>query len=958
MKKLLIAGLLLLILNSAYLFAYGTPSLFYMINVLFHVALGLVLIPPFIISGLGIVKQASDVLGPRCKFLAWLAYDSMIVCIVTGISLIVVGNTRPNHWILWLHIFSAVLSILLLFICLNMARTKTVFTKQWTGLWRLGLGIAAFGIVFPLVALTIQQHQANPNDIIRNPLSPPLSMEQESMLGKEGPFFPSAAETNTGGLISASFFMDSKSCGQSGCHPDVVEQWEASAHHFSSFNNQWYRKSIEYMQEVVGVEPSKWCAGCHDQALLFSGMFDRPVEEILDTPEAHAGIGCNGCHAIGRIKDSMGNGGYVIEYPPLHDLATSDNPVIQFLHNFLIRVDPEPHRRTFLKPFLREQTAEFCSSCHKVHLDKPVNHYRWLRGFNTYDNWQASGVSGQGARSFYYPEKPQKCVECHMPLTPSRDAGNIKGFVHNHRFPGANTALPVANRDAEQLKVTTDFLKDKQVSVDIFAMTEPGKPTLPGGTAAQRSSAEPRLSSSFAIGEEQGMAVGVGGGTTGPAEKIIAPLESSNAFVRHGDTLRLDVVVRTLKVGHFFPTGTVDAFDVWLELKAVDNRGDTLFWSGAVADDGKGAVEPGAHFYRSFMLDAHGNPINKRNAWATRATLYVNLIPPGAADVARFRLLIPEDCGESIQVTAKLNYRKFDWWHTQFAYAGVPDPNATAAQVSPHFDDRRWSFTGDLTQVSGSLKEIPILPIVEMTRDRLDIKVLSAGMELPHVPTTHDPDSRRRWNDYGIGLLRQGDTKGAERAFRTVTQLDPDYVDGWVNVARAQLREGNIDGAEESLGRALAMDPKLAKSRYFYGLALKSRGDYDAAHKQFHLAADSYPRDRVVLNQIGRVHFLKKEYQAAVNALQKVLAIDPEDLQAHYNLMLSYRGLGDMKNAKREQALYLRFKADESAQIITGQYRQKDPDANNERQPIHEHHSVPLPWGSEAESAEPLSAAY
>jgi len=24
-------------------------------------------------------------------------------------------------------------------------------------------------------------------------------------------------------------------------------------HHFSSFNNQWYRKSIEYMQEVAGV---------------------------------------------------------------------------------------------------------------------------------------------------------------------------------------------------------------------------------------------------------------------------------------------------------------------------------------------------------------------------------------------------------------------------------------------------------------------------------------------------------------------------------------------------------------------------------------------------------------------------------------------------------------------------------------------------------------------------------
>jgi len=951
MKKLLITGLMLLILNSAYLSVYATPSLFYMSNVLFHVLLGLALILPFLVYGLHILRQSLELLGRKGKFLGWPAYACMIVSMAAGVYLTIFGNTRPNRWALRLHIATAVIAVLMMLVCLGLAKAKLSLSKQWRWLWRWSLAIVIIGLILPVAALSLARKKVQPSNVIRNPLSPPSSMDQESMQGKEGPFFPSAAETNTGGLIPASFFTNSKSCAQSGCHPDVYEQWEASAHRFSSFNNQWYRKSIEYMQEVVGVEPSKWCAGCHDQALLFSGMFDRPVAEIIDTPEAHAGIGCNGCHAIAKVKDTMGNGGYVIEYPPLHDLAVSENPVIKFLHNFLTRMDPEPHRRTFLKPFLREQTAEFCSSCHKVHLDKPVNHYRWLRGFNEYDNWQASGVSGQGARSFYYPEQPQKCVECHMPLAPSRDAGNINGFVHDHRFPGANTALPVANQDPEQLKITTDFLQDEQVSIDIFAMTEPGASAATSAAAARRSFAEPRLSSSFAVGEEQGMAVGVGSRRLGPAEKIIAPLSQSNAIVRQGDSLRLDVVVRTLKVGHFFPAGTVDAFDVWIELKAVDKQGQTLFWSGAVADDGKGPVEAGAHFYRSFMLDGHGNPINKRNAWATRATLYVNLIPPGAADVARFRLRIPDDCTDEITISAKLNYRKFDWWHTQFAYAGMPDPCDTEAKVSPHFDDRRWLFTGSLDQVSGTLKEIPVVPIVEMAQDHLRMQVLPAQANLPDLPKTADPQTWERWNDYGIGLLRQGDTKGAERAFRRVTQLDPNYVDGWVNVARAQLQEGNIDGAETSLTRALALDPKLAKSRYFYGLALKSRGEYDQALEQLRLAAAAYPRDRVVANQIGRIYFLKKEYQNAITELQKVLAIDPEDLQAHYNLMLSYRGLGDMDKARQEQTLYLRFKADESAQIITGQYRREDPAANNERQPIHEHHYVPLPWEPDKENS-------
>jgi len=80
-----------------------------------------------------------------------------------------------------------------------------------------------------------------------------------------------------------------------------------------------------------------------------------------------------------------------------------------------------------------------------------------------------------------------------------------------------------------------------------------------------------------------------------------------------------------------------------------------------------------------------------------------------------------------------------------------------------------------------------------------------------------------------------------------------------------------------------------------------------------------------------------------VKVLQSVLEIDPEDLQAHYNLMLCYNGLGNEKLAKEHQARYMRFKADESSQAITGPYRQAHPEDNNERQSVHEHVSVPLP---------------
>ena len=40
-----------------------------------------------------------------------------------------------------------------------------------------------------------------------------------------------------------------------------------------------------------------------------------------------AGLGCTSCHSIVHVGSSMGNGDFTIEYPPLHELASSRNPL-------------------------------------------------------------------------------------------------------------------------------------------------------------------------------------------------------------------------------------------------------------------------------------------------------------------------------------------------------------------------------------------------------------------------------------------------------------------------------------------------------------------------------------------------------------------------------------------------------------------------------------------------------
>ncbi len=930
-KRWLSRSLILLALSAAYLYGYPSATITYAFVDLLHVAAGIVLTILLLVYFLRLLRVESVV----ARF-GWIL---LMAGALLGCVLIKIGTPlRRKAW-LFAHIALCVLGVLLLV-------TAWLDVRGWLGKTFASriTGFAALALLTAAVSTgawwtrEVGWRDAKANRIT-NPLMPPDSMDREGD-GAEGKFFPSSAQTKHGGNIPSQYFMKSEACQR--CHADIYNQWNSSMHHFSSFNNQWYRKSVEYMQEVAGVRSSKWCAGCHDPALLYSGLFDTPIKQIVDRPEARAGLGCLMCHSIVEVKSTMGQGDFFLEYPKLHELAASENPLVRKLHDFVVRLNPEPHRRTFLKPFMRVDTAEFCSSCHKVHLDVPVNRYRWIRGFNEYDNWQASGVSGQGARAFYYPKSPMNCADCHMPLVASKDDGNVRGLVHSHRFPGANTAVPIANEDQAQYEFAKNFLQDKQLSVDIFAISPAGKEM---SSPVRSELGKQELSTTFAVGEESEAALPKG--QAGELRPITAPIDRTDAAVRRGDDVRVDVVVRTRKVGHFFPGGTVDAFDVWLELQATDEKGQTIFWSGKVEDDGKGPVEPGAHFYRSLQIDAHGNPINKRNAWATRSVVYVHLIPPGAADTAHYRLHVPENAGDKITLHARLNYRKFSWYNTHFFFAGVEEdvsklPNGGAPPVTPGYDDRRFAFTGDTSNVSGNIKSIPNLPTIIVAEDTKTLRVLPHSAAAPEAKTVNAKEDWTRWNDYGIGLFLQGDLKAAAAAFEKITEADPQNPDGWTNIGRVLLQEGDTAGARRVLEKSLAIDPKLGRTNFFYAKALREDGDYDGAITHLKAVLEQFPRDRVVHNELGRVLFLQKRYADAVAEFERTLAIDPEDLQAHYNLMLCYNGLGNDKKAEEHKARYLRFKADEAAQAITGPYRQAHPEDNNERQPIHEHVSVAL----------------
>jgi tetratricopeptide (TPR) repeat protein len=712
----------------------------------------------------------------------------------------------------------------------------------------------------------------------------------ELPLDRNSPFYPSSATTRSQGFYSQEQLMDVERCGDAGCHPDIYDMWFESAHHLASMSDPWYRRTVQFFQERAGVRASQWCGGCHDPALMMTGRMQGAEPIDFEGAGANIGISCQFCHSVDRVHSARANGSYrLAPAAALPHSGTTDSELRRRGNDELL-ADPElirRHKARRRSPF--HSLSLFCGTCHKQSLITPVNNYKWLRGFDEYDGWQGSGISGGSARSFYYPDTPLQCQDCHMPEVPSEDAGNDDGMVNSHRFLGSNTALPAVLGYQAQLRATVEFLQDDQVTVDIFAL---------------------RL------------------GPSGAASQLITAPNMAAVSVAPGELVGVEIVVRTRGVGHQFTGGTTDSNMSWLEVSLVDGDGRPVLMSGGMNEER--FVDPSAHFYRGLFLDEAGQELDKRNGWDRRAPVYVHAIPPGAADTVHYRFKVPDAVRGALRLRVRLNYRKHKQAYNRWALGAVPANEQSAGVVSrPQVDTRRWEY--DDTKVAD-------LPTVILSEAALELVVRAVPTNAPPALLPPQRDDWMRFNDYAIGLLRQGDSRAAIKAFRVVQQVYPEYADGFVNEARAHLSEGNLAEVEAVLEHANVLQPGYFKAAYFQAQAARGFGEYGRAAELLERVVSEFPYDRVVRLDLGNSYYLLGRYDEAIRSLLFVLdQIDPEELGAHYNLMLTYRALGDDAKARVHESRYLRYREDEDIRQLTGRYKREHPHDNNEAQPIHFH---------------------
>jgi tetratricopeptide (TPR) repeat protein len=597
------------------------------------------------------------------------------------------------------------------------------------------------------------------------------------------------------------------------------------------------------------------------------------------------GVTCSVCHSITEARLD-GTGSYTIRRPAL--LARADGtPIYGDVSDAAIMADIPGHRRAVMSPLLK--TPEFCGTCHKSAVTVALNNYKFLRGFSAYDEWQQSAASRETVAPYYKRPTRADCRTCHMPrIEAAHDVAAKGGTIASHRWLGANTTTPLFYQQARQVELTENFLRDKVLSVDIFALKRE---------------------------------------STGATIAPLALSSDNSIDLQPGEEVTAEVVIFNRKAAHFFPPELRDMYEPWVEFEALDNSGKSIFRSGFIQPDG--TLDESAHVYKSILLDESGRAITRHQVWVARVKAYDNAIPPGRSDIARYRFRIPADerTGRftSVKLRVRVNYRRFIQEYTgyvlkrhnatqlkvpvvQMAEAelvlgarGKKHDKSREGGLTKEQQSRRWNDYGIglLEQAQYGEASQAFLRASELNPNDPDLLISAAIAEMkterygPERPQLHK----------ALALLD------------TALKLQP-----------------------------TDLDSTHARGRFFRAIVLRGLGQVQLAADELAKVAVEYPRDREVQRQLGQTLYSLGHITAAGTAFEALLQIDPNDAGAYQFLAPIYVAESREKSEWAHR-LYLLWRDDPLADVFANRFFGAHPEWAEERIAAHVHggNSKPRP---------------
>jgi hypothetical protein len=673
-------------------------------------------------------------------------------------------------------------------------------------------------------------------------------------------------------VATGTHLADVDTCG--GCHLDVSAQWSGSAHAFASFSNPIYRVAIEQYRAVLGPTASRFCGGCHDPALLIDGMLDGAPIPPGDV-RAHTGVSCHFCHGVTEARPD-GNGSYTLRATPIPLPVDGDAASL------------EQHRAAASRTRIG---SDLCTSCHRSFLGAETGHPHHLTGMDDSTDWLGSAFAASGIGRVDDPIPRQDCIDCHMAPAPAPlgDVAATDGTVSSHEFLGAHTWLAAMRGDAAQLERASAFLQGA-ASIDVGAVVE--------------------------------LAPGERGPASWPASSA-RPLERDAPLK---PALGIDVVVRSLRVGHRFPGGVRDAQDTWIELVVRDARGAVIAQSGQAHERDPGDTE--AHVLRTMVANEDAVVQWEREVHAFRSPMADHTLAPRDAAVVRYRLELPAAGAvhAPLELHARLRHRTRNLALQAAACADARSP-------------RGRSFDRGAAEVRGArLDPCAPQPVITVAEHRTWIGP-GAGARIAGEP---DRGWRRPY-EHGMAWLNASQEyldEARPGLLAALAALLPDdqRAHAMVMTALGTLagRQGRTSEAMEWLDRAERLVPGHAAISASRGSALTRVWRWREAVAPLAAAVAKAATNRQAHGALAMALGSVGSHREALAAAQAGLAVNPRDEALLRVQALSLAALGAPDAASALDA-YVGYRTPDVISDLRFACALRDPLCAHEQVPVHEH---------------------
>jgi Tfp pilus assembly protein PilF len=608
--------------------------------------------------------------------------------------------------------------------------------------------------------------------------------------GKDQISLPGNAASTTNDFLPPGAFLKATYCGR--CHQEAYSQWR-QALHSNSFRTPFYRTSVNILLRTKGIEFTRHCDSCHNPIAVLSGGLTK--ESQVDRSFDQDGLTCTTCHSIQKVKTTSGNGGYVMGVPSVM-VDEDGNRIPGEVPDEEIRKHPDRHSRAVMQAFYR--TPEFCAACHNANLPNPLNDYKFIRAFATFDEWQNSKFSTRNPLTFY-AESFTTCQDCHMKRDILRlpDDGAKHGTLVSHRWLAGNTAVPFYYGFGEQLQKTVEFLKSGgYLNVDLFGIRKPASGAL------------------------------------------AAPLGAVDFQLARQETVEVMVVIQNKAIGHSLVPEVRDLYEPWVEFQVSDAAGKEIYHSGFLKPDG--SLDERAHSFTNRPVDSGGEFVDNHKVWTIHSVAYDNTIQAGRSTLVRYEFRVPADANGPLTVTARVNYRHlrqsylnniFGKDHpaypvvelasrTRILNVGDNPPGGREAQDNP--DWMRWNNLGIAY---------------------LDQLQYADAMDAFEQVVKLRPDYADGYTNIGLTYIGWEKYTEARPSLEKALQLNPNNARALYYLALVERREGHRDEEVADLQRVVEQYPQSRDARRELGIAYYQRHSYDEARQQFEALQNIDPDD-------------------------------------------------------------------------------------------------------------------